>query len=62
MEKIEIAYLNIASNLLVDMSEQEFVEFAHTDAYGNQTSNIQHKEDLRRELEKIERYDLLKLL
>ena len=52
-------YLGIKDKLLLEMSLEEFNNWKYVDHYGNTSSEIQFTSDLRRELEKVERYDLL---
>lgn len=56
---MEIEYLRIKDKLLEEMSLDEFNNWKYIDRFGNFSSKIQYKEDLKRELIKIERYDLL---
>jgi hypothetical protein len=56
---IEETYLNIKEKLLLDMSVEEFNAWKYLDCFGNKSQHVQFTEDLKRELEKIERYDLL---
>jgi len=59
---IEIIYLKSISSFLEEITQEEFLEWKNIDKYGNLTPSVQFKEDLRKELEKAERYDLLLLL
>ena len=52
-------YLEIKDKLLLEMSLEEFNNWKYVDHYGNTSSEVQFPNDLRRELEKVERYDLL---
>jgi hypothetical protein len=52
-------YLEIKEQLLLDMSVEEFNSWKYLDCFGNMYSEVQFVDDLRRELEKAERYDLL---
>ena len=52
-------YLEIKDKLLLEMSLEEFNNWKCIDQYGNMYTEIQFTSDLRRELEKVERYDLL---
>ena len=52
-------YLSIKDKLLLEMSLEEFNNWKYVDQYGNTSSEVQFPNDLRRELEKVERYDLL---
>ena len=56
---LEIEYLQIKDKLLEEMSLDEFNDWKYIDCFGNFSAKIQYKEDLERELIKIERYDLL---
>lgn len=56
---MEIEYLQIKDKLLEEMSLDEFNNWKYIDCFGNLSTEIQYKEDLKRELIKIERYDLL---
>lgn len=56
---LEIQYLQIKDKLLLEMSLEEFNNWKYIDQYGNMSTEIQFTSDLRRELEKVERYDLL---
>ena len=51
--------LKIKDKLLLEMSLEEFNNWKYVDQYGNMSTEIQFTSDLRRELEKVERYDLL---
>ena len=51
-------YLSIKDKLLLEMSLEEFNNWKYVDCFGNFSAEIQYKEDLERELIKIERYDL----
>jgi hypothetical protein len=55
----ELEYLRIRANILLEMKLEDFRTWKYLDMFGNPSTEIQYKEDLRRELEKIERYDLL---
>jgi hypothetical protein len=59
---IEMIYLKAISSFLEEITQEEFLEWKNIDKYGNPTPSVQFKEDLRKELEKAERYDLLLLL
>lgn len=59
---MEIEYLQIKEKLLHDMTVEEFNSWKYIDKYGNTSSEIQCKEELRVVLERIERYDLLQNL
>jgi len=59
---IEINYIKIVSSLLEKMTPKEFTIWKNIDKWGNNTNETKYKEDLRRELESIERYDLLMLI
>ena len=52
-------YLEIKDKLLLEMSLEEFNSWKYIDKYGNTSTEVQYSSDLRRELEKVERYDLL---
>ena len=52
-------YLEIKDKLLLEMSLEEFNNWKYVDHYGNTSSEVQFPNDIRRELEKVERYDLL---
>jgi hypothetical protein len=52
-------YLEIKEQLLLYMSIEEFSIWKYLDCFGNMSSEVQFVDDLRRELEKVERYDLL---
>ena len=52
-------YLEIKDKLLLEMSLEEFNNWKYIDKYGNTSTEIQYSSDLRCELEKVERYDLL---
>ena len=41
------------------MTVEEFIVWKYIDCFGNMSSEVQFKDDLRIALEKIERYDLL---
>ena len=56
---MEIEYLQIKDKLLEEMTIEEFNDWKYIDCFGNFSTKIQYKEDLERELIKIERYDLL---
>ena len=56
---IDLEYLKIKSELLVNMSLEEFGTWKYLDRFGNKSVDVQYKEDLRVVLEKLERYDLL---
>lgn len=56
---LEIQYIQIKEKLLEEMSLEEFDGWKYIDCFGNISSEVQYKEDLQRELIKIERYDLL---
>ena len=51
--------MQIKDSILLDMGVDEFKEWIYIDRFGNKSWEIQYFEDLRVELEKIERYDLL---
>ena len=52
-------YLEIKDKLLQGHFKEEFNNWKCIDQYGNMPTEIQFTSDLRRELEKVERYDLL---
>lgn len=52
-------YLQVKEQLLEDMSLEEFSSWKYIDCFGNFSAKIQYEEDLKKELIKIERYDLL---
>jgi hypothetical protein len=56
---LEIQYLQIKDKLLEEMTLNEFNSWKYIDRFGNFSSEIQYKEDLEKELVKLERYDLL---
>ena len=56
---LDINYLQIKEQLLEDMNLEEFNNWKYIDCFGNFSEEIQYKEDLERELIKLERYDLL---
>ena len=56
---MEIEYLQIKDKVLEEMTVEEFNDWKYIDCFGNFSEEIQYKEDLERELIKIERYDLL---
>ena len=56
---MEIEYLQIKDKVLEEMTVEEFNDWKYIDCFGNFSAEIQYKEDLERELIKIERYDLL---
>ncbi len=56
---MEIQYLQIKDKVLEEMSLDEFNDWKYIDCFGNFSAEIQYKEDLERELIKIERYALL---
>jgi len=56
---IEEKYLELKEKLLLEMTIEEFNTWKYIDCFGNRSQYIQFPEDLKRELEKIERYDLL---
>jgi len=56
---LEIQYLQIKDKVLEEMSLDEFNYWKYIDCFGNFSSKIQYKEDLEREMIKLERYDLL---
>jgi hypothetical protein len=56
---LEIQYLQIKEKLLGEITLEEFNTWKYIDCFGNISSEVQFKEDLYRELIKIERYDLL---
>ena len=56
---LEIEYLQIKDKVLEEMTVEEFNDWKYIDCFGNFSEEIQYKEDLERELIKIERYDLL---
>jgi hypothetical protein len=56
---MEIEYLQIKDKLLEEISLEEFNEWKYIDCFGNVSDKVQYREDLERELIKIERYDLL---
>jgi hypothetical protein len=57
--EIDLEYLKIKSDLLVNMSLEEFDSWKYIDRFGNKSVDVQYRDDLRIVLEKIERYDLL---
>jgi hypothetical protein len=57
-----MVYLKSISSFLEEMTQEEFLEWKNIDKYENPTPSVQFKEDLRKELEKAERYDLLLLI
>lgn len=59
MCKLELKYLQIKDSLLEDMKIEEFKEWIYIDMWGNKSNEIQVFDDLVKELERIERYDLL---
>jgi hypothetical protein len=59
MNNIEQKYLQIKDSILRDMEVDEFKEWIYIDMFGNRSEGVQYFEDLRIELERIERYDLL---
>lgn len=56
---MEIEYLQIKDKVLEEMSLDEFNDWKYFDCFGNVSEQVQYKEDLERELIKLERYDLL---
>lgn len=54
-----IEYLQIKDKILEDISLEDFNNWKYIDCFGNVSVKIQYKEDLERELIKLERYDLL---
>lgn len=56
---LEIEYLQIKSKLLEEMTLEKFNTWKYIDCFGNISKKIQYREDLERELIKLERYDLL---
>ena len=56
---LEIEYLQIKDKVLEEITVEEFNDWKYIDCFGNFSEEIQYKEDLERELIKIERYDLL---
>lgn len=56
---LDINYLQIKEQLLEELTLEEFNSWKYIDCFGNLSMEIQYKEDLERELIKIERYDLL---
>lgn len=59
MNSIDFKYMQIKDSILRDMEVDEFKEWIYIDRFGNKSEEIQYFEDLRVELERIERYDLL---
>ena len=59
MNNIDFKYIQIKDSILRDMEVDEFKEWIYIDRFGNKSEEVQYFEDLRVELEKIERYDLL---
>lgn len=59
MDQLELKYLQIKDSLLEDMKIEEFKEWIYIDMWGNKSNEIQFFDDLVKELERIERYDLL---
>lgn len=59
MNSIDFKYMQIKDSILRDMEVDEFNEWIYIDRFGNKSEEIQYFEDLRVELERIERYDLL---
>jgi hypothetical protein len=55
----EIEFIKIKEKLLEEITLEEFNIWKYTDYFGNISSQVQFKQDLERELIKIERYDLL---
>ncbi len=55
----EIEYLNIVNSVLANISLEDFNSWKYIDCFGNFSREIQYREDLERELLKLERYDLL---
>lgn len=55
----EIEYLRIRARVLLEMKLEDFRTWKYLDKFGNPSPEVQYKEDIRRELEKLERYDLL---
>lgn len=56
---INSEYLQIKDTLLKELTLEEFASWKYIDCFGNFSAEIQYKEDLERELIKLERYDLL---
>jgi len=56
---MEIEYLQVKNEILHNMSVEDFNSWKYIDQYGNVSSEVQFKDELRINLEKIERYDLL---
>jgi len=56
---MEIEYLQLKNELLYEMTVEEFNVWKYIDQYGNISSEVQFKEDLRLPLEKANRFDLL---
>lgn len=56
---LEIEYLQIKDKVLEEITVEEFNDWKYIDCFGNFSEEIQYKEDLERELIKLERYDLL---
>jgi hypothetical protein len=56
---LDINYLQIKEQLLEELTLEEFASWKYIDCFGNFSEEIQYKEDLERELIKLERYDLL---
>ena len=59
MNNIDFKYIQIKDSILRDIAVEEFKEWIYIDRFGNKSEEIQYFEDLRVELERIERYDLL---
>lgn len=59
MNNIDFKYIQIKDSILRDMEVDEFKEWIYIDRFGNKSEEVQYFEDLRVELERIERYDLL---
>lgn len=59
MNSLDFKYMQIKDSILRDMEIDEFKEWIYIDRFGNKSEEVQYFEDLRVELERIERYDLL---
>jgi len=57
--ELDLEYFRIKEKLLTEMTVEEFNKWKYIDCWGNISDVIQFKGDLRRVLEKVERYDLL---
>jgi len=56
---MEIKYLQIKDKILKEMSLDEFNDWKYIDCFGNFSNEVQYRNDLEKELIRIERYDLL---